>query len=272
MLLATGGTNREIGKHLGVAERTARTHVSNILAKLGLASRTQAAMWAVKEGLVPAGSGLVTVPPETPPGAGVDRAAQHLDAARDRHRAAPPSDAALDAQLLELFFDRVPMGIAVFGRDMRLIRCNTTWTGFYEHYFGVGPEYTAPGRTCTSYPRQRGQRAPLIENALAGRVVRQAAHHIGIPGLDTYWDVVFAPLFENGEVVGVVDIVTDATDRVLAFRAARGADRRVHPDRVRRAPSTSRSRSPCGRWSRPCGRASTSPPPRSSPGPTARRP
>jgi DNA-binding NarL/FixJ family response regulator len=55
VLIATGGTNREIGRHLGVAERTARTHVSNILAKLGLASRTQAAMWAVKEGLVPAG-------------------------------------------------------------------------------------------------------------------------------------------------------------------------------------------------------------------------
>jgi hypothetical protein len=44
---------------------------------------------------------------------------------------APPSDAGLDAQLLELFFDRVPMGIAVFGTDMRLIRCNKTWAGFY---------------------------------------------------------------------------------------------------------------------------------------------
>ncbi|MFN8167705.1 MAG: response regulator transcription factor [Candidatus Nanopelagicales bacterium] len=51
-LVAEGRTNREIGKRLGVAERTARTHVSNILAKLGLASRTQAAMWAVREGLV----------------------------------------------------------------------------------------------------------------------------------------------------------------------------------------------------------------------------
>ncbi len=132
---------------------------------------------------------------------------------------APASDAALDAQLLELFFDRVPMGIAVFGRDMRLIRCNTTWTGFYEHYFGVGPEYTAPGRHLHELiPGNEDNVRPLIENALAGRVVRQAAHHIGIPGLDTYWDVVFAPLFENGEVVGVVDIVTDATDRVLAFR------------------------------------------------------
>jgi DNA-binding NarL/FixJ family response regulator len=50
--IAEGGTNREIAKSLGVTERTARTHVSNILAKLGLASRTQAAMWAVREGLV----------------------------------------------------------------------------------------------------------------------------------------------------------------------------------------------------------------------------
>jgi DNA-binding NarL/FixJ family response regulator len=54
VLIAEGGTNRQIAKRLGVTERTARTHVSNILAKLGLASRTQAAMWAVHHGLVPA--------------------------------------------------------------------------------------------------------------------------------------------------------------------------------------------------------------------------
>ena len=54
VLLAEGHTNRDIARRLGVAERTARTHVSNILTKLGLASRTQAAMWAVREGLVDA--------------------------------------------------------------------------------------------------------------------------------------------------------------------------------------------------------------------------
>ena len=54
ILVAEARTNTEIAKALGVAERTARTHVSNILAKLGLASRTQAAMWAVREGLVDA--------------------------------------------------------------------------------------------------------------------------------------------------------------------------------------------------------------------------
>jgi DNA-binding NarL/FixJ family response regulator len=54
-LIADGRSNRQIGRALGVTERTARTHVSNILAKLGLGSRTQAAMWAVREGIVPAG-------------------------------------------------------------------------------------------------------------------------------------------------------------------------------------------------------------------------
>ena len=51
-LIAQGGTNRQIATRLGVTERTTRTHVSNILGKLGLASRTQLAMWAVREGLV----------------------------------------------------------------------------------------------------------------------------------------------------------------------------------------------------------------------------
>ncbi len=52
--IASGATNRQIARDLRVGERTARTHVSNILAKLGLTSRTQAAMWAVREGLVAA--------------------------------------------------------------------------------------------------------------------------------------------------------------------------------------------------------------------------
>jgi signal transduction histidine kinase len=131
----------------------------------------------------------------------------------------PVSDAGLDAQLLGLFFDRVPMGIAVFGTDLRLQRCNKTWTGFYEHYFGVGPEYTAPGRHIFELiPGNEESVLPLFENALAGRILRQAAHRIAIPGIETYWDVVFAPLFRDGEVVGVVDIVTDATDRVLSLQ------------------------------------------------------
>jgi DNA-binding NarL/FixJ family response regulator len=53
VLVAQGRSNRDIAKGLVISERTARTHVSNVLTKLGLASRTQAALWAVREGLVP---------------------------------------------------------------------------------------------------------------------------------------------------------------------------------------------------------------------------
>lgn len=50
--LATGLTNREIGRALHIGERTVKTHVSHLLAKLGLQSRTQAALHAVRIGLV----------------------------------------------------------------------------------------------------------------------------------------------------------------------------------------------------------------------------
>ena len=56
-LVAEGASNRQIAQTLVVSERTARTHMSAILAKLGLVSRTQAALWAVREGLAPGPGG-----------------------------------------------------------------------------------------------------------------------------------------------------------------------------------------------------------------------
>jgi DNA-binding NarL/FixJ family response regulator len=50
-LLARGMANKEIATELFITERTARTYVSNILGKLGLASRTQAALYAVEHKL-----------------------------------------------------------------------------------------------------------------------------------------------------------------------------------------------------------------------------
>jgi DNA-binding NarL/FixJ family response regulator len=52
-LVARGLSNKAIADRLAITERTARTHVSNILGKLGLASRTQAALYAVEHHLVP---------------------------------------------------------------------------------------------------------------------------------------------------------------------------------------------------------------------------
>ena len=51
-LIARGRANKAIARELGVSEKTVKAHVGNILAKLGLTDRTQAALWAVREGLV----------------------------------------------------------------------------------------------------------------------------------------------------------------------------------------------------------------------------
>jgi DNA-binding NarL/FixJ family response regulator len=52
-LVAQGHSNRDIAERLVISERTARTHVSNVLSKLQLSSRTQAALLAIREGLIP---------------------------------------------------------------------------------------------------------------------------------------------------------------------------------------------------------------------------
>ena len=52
-LVARGRSNREIARELVIAEKTVKTHVSAILTKLDLRSRTQAALYAVQQGLVP---------------------------------------------------------------------------------------------------------------------------------------------------------------------------------------------------------------------------
>jgi NarL family two-component system response regulator LiaR len=51
-LLAQGQSNKEIAHSLGIGDKTVMTHVSSILSKLGVLSRTQAALYAVRIGLV----------------------------------------------------------------------------------------------------------------------------------------------------------------------------------------------------------------------------
>lgn len=50
-LLGRGMANKVIARELGLAEKTVKAHVSSILGKLGVADRTQAALYAVREGL-----------------------------------------------------------------------------------------------------------------------------------------------------------------------------------------------------------------------------
>ena len=56
-LLAEGKANKEISQHMNIGEQTVKTHVSHILDKLGVPSRTQAALYAIRVGLVPSAPG-----------------------------------------------------------------------------------------------------------------------------------------------------------------------------------------------------------------------
>jgi DNA-binding NarL/FixJ family response regulator len=55
-LLAQGKANKEIAMELVIGEKTVKTHVSNILSKLGVQSRTQAALYAAQNGLAELGT------------------------------------------------------------------------------------------------------------------------------------------------------------------------------------------------------------------------
>jgi DNA-binding CsgD family transcriptional regulator len=63
--LATGRTNKEIGRALGIAEKTVRIHVSHVLAKLGCTTRTEAARVAFESGMAPSTAAVPAV--GTPP-------------------------------------------------------------------------------------------------------------------------------------------------------------------------------------------------------------
>ncbi len=51
-LIGRGMANKVIARELSLSEKTVKAHVSNILAKLGVSDRTQAALYAVRAGLV----------------------------------------------------------------------------------------------------------------------------------------------------------------------------------------------------------------------------
>ncbi len=51
-VLATGMANKQIARQLGISDKTVRNHLSNLYNKLGIYDRVQAALFAVREGLV----------------------------------------------------------------------------------------------------------------------------------------------------------------------------------------------------------------------------
>ncbi|MGF1504780.1 MAG: PAS domain-containing protein [Anaerolineae bacterium] len=113
----------------------------------------------------------------------------------------------------------MPVGIALFDRSLCLVKANKTWREYIERYTESKAEDVIPGvHLYTLAPGVKTNVQPLFERVLQGETIRREALEANSGGIFSYWDVVFSPLRANGQIVGIVDITTDATERVKAKR------------------------------------------------------
>jgi len=144
-----------------------------------------------------------------------------IEATRDVPVVAFDPDPLLSHQLnlLEVLFDRMPMGIAIFDRDLILRRCNPTWAEYVERYTPTAASHIVPGvKLFDLVPGTEASFIPIFERVLAGETVRLEGFRCESDGIVSYRDAVFTPLTEEGRVVGLVEVTTDATQRVLAYQ------------------------------------------------------
>lgn len=135
--------------------------------------------------------------------------------------------------LLDIFFESMPMGIAIFDRELRLCRCNPTWVGFVGRYTPSNPQQVVPGaRFFEIAPGTEPSAIPLFEQVLSGQTVHRESERLESGGIVSYWDVTFTPLWEDGQVVGFIIVTTDETARVLG---ALELEKRIHEERNRLA-------------------------------------
>lgn len=121
--------------------------------------------------------------------------------------------------LLEILFERMPMGIAVLDREYRVQRYNPTWDDFSTRYAPPSGAPLAPGVGYFEHlPGSEPVVLPMFERALAGETVRQSGVRLESEGIVTYWDIVLAPLVEGEDVVGILSVSVDATERVEAHQ------------------------------------------------------
>lgn len=118
------------------------------------------------------------------------------------------------ADLLELLFKRMPMGIAILDREFRIQRYNPTWGEFAARYTPSTGAPLAPGIGYFEHlPGTETAIRPLFERALTGEVVRENGFRLQSDETVTYWNIVLAPLIKNDETVGILNIAVDVTEQ-----------------------------------------------------------
>ena len=116
--------------------------------------------------------------------------------------------------LLDTLFERMPMGIAILDHEYCIQRYNPTWMGFTERYAPPSSAQLVPGVNYFDIlPGTEPTVLPLFNRALDGETVRENSVRLESNGVITYWDVVIAPLLENDEVAGILNVAVDVTER-----------------------------------------------------------
>jgi PAS domain S-box-containing protein len=137
-------------------------------------------------------------------------------------------DPALSRQLnlLEILFERMPMGIVVVDRDLRVRRFNPTWAEFLTRYTSPASSPIVPGAHYFDLnPGAEGDLMPIFERVLAGETVYLESFPIHSGKVVSYWNAVLSPLVEDDEVVGFLNVTTDATERRAAEKALEESQR-----------------------------------------------
>lgn len=121
--------------------------------------------------------------------------------------------------LMEMLFERMPMGLAILDRQFKVQRYNPTWHDFSTRYAPPGSARLLPGVGYFEHlPGSEGVVLPLFQRALAGETIRQDNVRLESGGIVSFWDIVVAPLVEDGEIAGILNVAVDATERVAALQ------------------------------------------------------
>jgi signal transduction histidine kinase len=119
--------------------------------------------------------------------------------------------------MLEILFAQMPMGVCILDTELRLRRFNPTLLDFVRLYSSIPVEEVRPGVSYLSLLQGSEEAAKtVLDKALQGETVSMHAFGLSINGIPSYWDSVTAPLRDGDEVIGLVHVSTDATERVLA--------------------------------------------------------
>lgn len=126
--------------------------------------------------------------------------------------------------LLEILFDRMPMGIAIFDDQLRLRRCNLTWANFVQQYTQTGIEAVVPDVHLKDLlPQSYDIMKALFERVLQGETIQEPALELINEGIVSYWDTVLTPLKVDGKRSGILDVTTDVTSQIQAERGLQRA-------------------------------------------------